>query len=160
MSRPSWPASWLWRLRSNAERLRPCSGSRAIALAEAARLRVVTLVNGLAARGMNLGCSGCASQFERSDERSLHHDEEEQKHPAADHDPGSVQRAVEIDQRRDQPENHAAEKGARHRADPAGQERAAEHDRSDRRQFVSRSGERIARRRIERINDTAERTEE
>ena len=38
-------------------------------------------------------------------------DEDEKQNAAADHDPGAVQRSVEIDERGDQPENHPSEQG-------------------------------------------------
>ena len=82
--------------------------------------------------------------------------EQKQENAAADHDPRSVQRSVEVDEGRDQTENHAPEQSAGHKPDAARQHRAAEHDGRDRVQFVAGARQRVARRGIERVDHPAE----
>src|SRR5271155_1820426 len=90
----------------------------------------------------------CGSELQGSDEEALQNDEQEQKNSPAYHDPRPVQRAVEIDQRRDQTEDHAAEQSARDEPDAAGEQSPAQDDRGDRGEFGSGAGERVARRGI------------
>jgi hypothetical protein len=44
--------------------------------------------------------SSDASEPKGREKGSVHDDEQEEKNPAADHDPRSIRRAVEIDERR------------------------------------------------------------